>query len=79
MRCYQALDLALMLGVEGHFRHTWRRHSTTGVGVKAQTHGNNRLAAAVVEIDQFVQFQPGHVWRLLDNLHLKRYAIAEQR
>ncbi len=67
-----------MLGVEGNFRHAWRRYSPTGVGVKAQPHGNHRLAAAVVEIDQLVQFQPGHVWRLLDHLCLKRYTIAEQ-
>jgi hypothetical protein len=60
MRCYQALNFALMLGVEGNVRHTWRRHNTTGVGVKAQPHGDNRLTA-VVEIDQLVQFQPGHI------------------
>src|SRR5262249_19044637 len=65
-------------GVEGHFRHTWCRHSTTGTGVKAQPHSHNRVAAAVIEIDQLVQFQPGHVRRLLDYLHLKRYTIAEQ-
>jgi hypothetical protein len=25
-----------------------------------------------------VQFQPGHVWRLLDHLHLKQYTVAEK-
>src|SRR5215471_13091601 len=78
MYCYQALDLALVLSVEGNFGQTWHRYSTTGAGVKAQSHGHNRLAAAVIEIDQFVQFQPGHVGRLLDYLYLQRYAMAEQ-
>ena len=77
MDCYQALDLALVLSVEGHFRQTGRWHSTASAGVKAQSHGHNWLAAAVIEIDLFVQFQPGCVWRLLDYLHLQRYAVAE--
>ena len=61
MRCYQALDLALMLDVEGHFRYAWGWYSSAGVSVKAQPHSDHRLATAVIEIDLFVQFQPGHI------------------
>jgi hypothetical protein len=76
MRYDQALGLVLMLGVEGHLWHPWHRPSPPGVGIKAQPHGDKRVAAPVVEIDHFVEFQPGRVRGGVNDLHLEQHVVA---
>src|SRR6266446_10868916 len=51
---------------------------TAGIGIKALAHGDDRVAALVVEVDQFVEFQPGTVRRLLDHLRLEQHTVTDK-